>query len=108
VVDGFWTGFGAAFAVVGAVAACIGLVWLTLILLPEVTWWTVKRLPLMSPIRRDVSAGVVGGARRAYCLRIPFGVRIIVALGGTRDEHEDYAALIGVGRAVEAERGRRD
>ncbi len=95
---GFWNGFGAAFAAIGAVVVLLGLIWLVLTFAPDIVWLTVKRLALAPEYRRDNSAAVVGGARKAWCLRIPMGVRLIVALGGTREEHEAYAGLIKAGR----------
>lgn len=86
-------------AVVGALLVASGLIWLGIVAWPAIVWWTVKRLALSPEYRRDNSAAVVGGARKAWCLRIPYGVRIIVALGGTRQEHEAYAELIQAGRA---------
>lgn len=86
------------FAVVGALLVIAGFIWALAAAWPSIVWWTVKRLALAPDYRRDVSAAVVGGARKAWCLRIPYGVRIIVALGGTRDEHLAYADLIQAGR----------
>lgn len=86
------------FAIIGAGLVAAGLVWLVMVFFPGILWWTVKRLALSPDYRRDNSAAVVGGARKAWCLRIPTGVRIIVALGGTREEHEAYAELIHAGR----------
>ena len=86
------------FAVAGLILALWGIVLLANTILPEIVWWTVKRLRLHPELMRDVSAAVVGGARKAWCLRIPMGVRIIVALGGTREEHQAYADLIQAGR----------
>jgi hypothetical protein len=92
------------FAVIGALLVVAGLVWLAMVAWPEIVWWTVKRLSLTPDYRRDNSAAVVGGARKAWCLRIPYGIRVIVALGGTRVEHEAYADLIRLGRVAEKER----
>lgn len=78
-------------AIVGGVALVIGLIWLASVLLPEGVWWTVKRLPLGNQDGIDRAASVVGASRRAYVLRIPFGVRVIVSLGGTS---RDQAALL--------------
>lgn len=94
----YWQGFVGAFAMVGALLAVLGLIWLVVAAWPAIVWWTVKRLALAPEYRRDNSAAVVGGARKAWCLRVPYGVRIIVALGGTREEHEAYAELIAAGR----------
>lgn len=94
----YWQGFVGAFAMVAALGAVLALIWLVVNAWPAIVWWTVKRLPLAPAYRRDNSAAVVGGARKAWCLRIPYGVRIIVALGGTREEHEAYAEIIASGR----------
>lgn len=90
------------FAVIGALLAAAGLLWLAVAAWPAIVWWTVKRLALAPDYRRDNSAAVVGGARKAWCLRVPYGVRIIVALGGTREEHEAYADLVKAGRRASA------
>lgn len=104
--DGFWEGFGAAFAAVGALVAVIGLIWLVVILAPSVQWWTVKRLPLQSKFNRANAAGVVAGARRAYVLRIPYGVRLIVAIGGTYDEMADAGEILLAGLARAEDKAR--
>jgi hypothetical protein len=85
----FTQGFLTPLAIVGGLALLMGLVWLALVLLPEGVWWTVKRLPLGDPDAIDRAACVVGASRRAYVLRIPLGVRIVVSLGGTGRDQMD-------------------
>jgi hypothetical protein len=71
-------------AVAGALALLAAALWLCSLLLPELVWATVKRLPLGDPFDIDRAAAVVAMSRRAWTLRIPLGVRIIVSLGGER------------------------
>jgi hypothetical protein len=93
--DGFWAGYGAAFATIGAVVVTIALVWgLIVIGIPKGTWWTVQRLPLQDKLSRAKVAGVVAGARQARILRIPGGLRLIVAAGGTYDEQYDVKEIV--------------
>lgn len=85
--EGFWTGFGAAFALIAAIGLAAALIWaLIAVGFPSGIWWTVSHLPLQDKLSRAKAAGLVGGARRAYILRIPYGVRVVLALGGTYDD----------------------
>lgn len=95
----YWAGFVTPFAALGGVAVVVGLVWLGSGLLAEAVWWTVKRFPLHDQHARDRAASVVAAGRRAYVLRIPHGVRVIVSLGGTRDDQLRTLAVITAGRA---------
>lgn len=57
-------------------------------------WWTVKHLPLQDKLSRAKAAGLVGGARRAYALRIPFGVHLVFAFGGTYDQQYNAKDIV--------------
>lgn len=94
----FWLGVVSVFAAVGGLLALLALVWLVLV--PEGVWWTVKRLPLHDEFRRDRVAALVSSARRAYTLRIPFGVRLTLTLGGNREGMETMLSALHDGRAV--------
>lgn len=98
----FWLGVITPFAIIGAVLVAGALAWLALNLIPEGIWWTVKRLPLHDQYTRDRAAAVVGASRRAYILRIPLGVRLIVSLGVGRDEQEEVLSVLRRGRRVDA------
>ena len=93
--NGFWFGFGMAFAAIGAVVVTAFLVWAAIAVgFPKGIWWTIKRLPVQDKLSRAKAAGLVGGARRAYVLRIPYGLRIIVALGGTYDQQYNAKEVV--------------
>jgi hypothetical protein len=95
VPDGFWTGYGAAFATIGGVVALVALVWVLISVgIPRSVWWTVQHLPLQDKLSRAKVAGIVAGARRTYILRIPQGARLILALGGTYDEQYDVKEIV--------------
>lgn len=103
--DGFWTGYGAAFATIGGIVVAAALIWaLIAVGVPNGIWWTVKRLPVQDKLTRAKAAGIVAGGRRAYVLRIPYGVRLIVALGGTYDEQYDVKEVV-LRALVDAEDG---
>jgi Na+/serine symporter len=94
----YWQGVITPFAVIGALLAGGALVWLVVVMLPEGVWWTVKRLPLADQWARDRAAAVVAASRRAYILRIPLGVRLIVSLGGDRDKFDEVLQQLHRGR----------
>ncbi|MEU3452305.1 hypothetical protein ABZ671_01655 [Micromonospora sp. NPDC006766] len=94
----FWLGVLSVFAAVGGLGVLLGLGWLVVVFLPEGVWWTVKRLPLHDQFRRDRAAAVCASARRAYTLRIPFGVRLVLTFGEHRDRADEVMALLGRGR----------
>lgn len=94
----FWQGVLSVFAVVGGLVVALGLVWLIVVLVPEGVWWTVKRLPLHDQFTRDRAAAVIGSARRAYTLRIPFGVRVTATFGEDRDVMDDVLTALHRGR----------
>lgn len=89
------------FAVIGALLAAGALIWLALVMLPEGVWWTVKRIPLHDQQLRDRAAAVVAAARRAYVLRIPYGLRILVTFGGDRDTQDEVLHALHLGRRTE-------
>jgi hypothetical protein len=93
--DGFWTGFGAAFASIGALVVSIAVIWGVIVLgIPKGTWWAVQHLPLQNKLNRAKVAGIVAGSRQVRILRIPKGARLIVALGGTYDEQYDAKEIV--------------
>lgn len=94
----FQQGMLATLGIIGGIVVTGGLIWLALVMIPEGIWWTVKRLPLASEYQRDRAAAVVASSRRAYVLRIPFGVRLVVSLGGGLGDQGAWLAALGRAR----------
>lgn len=91
-------------AILGGIAALIMLLWLGSNFLPEVVWATVKRLPLHNPDRIDRAAAVIAAANRSYILRIPFGVRLVLSLGGALADQDRLLEDLRAARRIRAER----
>lgn len=100
--DGFWLGVAAVPATIGALVIVGGLIWLVVIMVPEGIWWTVKRLPLGNHGSRELAAALVASARRAYTLRIPFGVRLTLTLGESHEGKARVLAQLDAGRKAAA------
>ncbi|MEU8158155.1 hypothetical protein AB0B94_31255 [Micromonospora sp. NPDC048986] len=96
--DGFWLGVAAVPAAIGALVIVGGLIWLVVIMVPEGIWWTVKRLPLGDDWSRELAAALIGSARRAYTLRIPFGVRLTLTLGESGEGKDQVLRQLHLGR----------
>lgn len=72
----------------------------------EIIWAKIRRMNLGDPDSIARNAAIVGAARRAYLIRIPTGVRIVVSLGGRyEDQLELYHDLV---KAQELRRERED
>ena len=74
---------GAIASIAGALALLAGALWLASLLLPEVLWATVKRLPYGNEDAIDRTACTIAMSRKAWCLRIPrSGIRLVLSVGG--------------------------
>lgn len=80
----FWLGVVSVFGFMGATVVALVVIWMIAILLPEITWWTVKKIPMQPHYRRNRMTAVVASARRGYVLRIPQGIRIVLVLGADK------------------------
>jgi hypothetical protein len=91
-------------AVAGAVAVLLLVVMLANVILPGLIWATVKRLHLSNPDGVDRAAATIASSRKAWMLRIPYGVRFVVSLGGKGREQMDILNDLAAARRARVDR----